>query len=687
VRMVNWDPRGKTALSDDEVIYREVKSKLYYINYKIEGEEGFLTIATTRPETILGDTAICINPNDERHKHLKGKRAIVPLINRSVPIIEDEYVSMEFGTGCLKVTPAHDLNDYELGIKHNLESIDIFNDDGTLNEKAQLFIGEDRFIVRDKITKSLKEIGQLDKIEEYTNNVGFSERTDAVIEPKLSMQWFLKMDTITKPALKNVMDDTIQLLPAKFKNTYRHWMENVRDWCISRQLWWGQRIPAYYLPNGDFVVAENDEKALSLAKEKDPSLEMKDLRQDEDVLDTWFSSWLWPISVFDGFKNPDNEDINYYYPTNDLVTAPEILFFWVARMIIAGYEYRGDKPFKNVYLTGIVRDKQGRKMSKSLGNSPDPIELISQYGADGVRTGMLFSSPAGNDLLFDIKLCEQGRNFANKIWNAFRLVKSWEVSEEEFKHDGAVRWFESCFNNTLLEVEDHFSKFRISDALMSVYKLVWNDFCSWYLEMIKPAYQAPIDRHTLEKTIELLEKLMKLLHPFMPFISEDIWHNIREREEKDCLIVAPWPQGGSIEGKLLEEATTAFEIVSQVRNLRAAKQLSPREPLTVTYKAQGHEERNTLEEYIIKLGNLESFTPTDKTDDTPSFIVAGVEYFIPLGNLINLDEEREKLQKELDYVVGFKASIMKKLNNERFVSSAPEQVVENERKKLADAEH
>ncbi|MBL6445963.1 valine--tRNA ligase [Fulvivirga sp. 29W222] len=689
VRMVNWDPQGKTALSDDEVIHKEVQSKLYYVNYKIEGEDTFLTVATTRPETILGDTAICINPNDPRHQHLKGKRALVPLINRSIPIVEDDYVSMEFGTGCLKVTPAHDINDYELGIKHNLESIDILNDDGTLNEKAQLFVGEDRFVVRKKISKELDAIGQLSKVEDYTNNVGFSERTNAVIEPKLSMQWFLKMEDITKPALENVMNDEIQLIPPKFKNTYSHWMENVRDWCISRQLWWGHQIPAYYLPNGKYVVGVTKEKAFEKAKELDANITIDQLTQDEDVLDTWFSSWLWPISVFDGFKNPDNPDINYYYPTNDLVTAPEILFFWVARMIIAGYEYKGEKPFKNVYLTGIVRDKQGRKMSKSLGNSPDPIELIKEYGADGVRTGMLFSSPAGNDLPFDVKLCEQGRNFANKIWNAFRLVKSWEVDEnlDGAHNEAPIAWFQARFDQTLTEVEDHFSKFRISDALMSTYKLIWNDFCSWYLEMVKPEYQKPIDPKTLESTINFFEKLMKVLHPFMPFISEELWHELKERDSKDCIIVAEWPKAGQYDKNILASAEQAFEIITNIRNIRNSKQISLKELLTLKIKSENFDQFSTFTSVMLKLANLETIQSTDqKEDNAASFVIKGDEFFIPLAGSIDLDKEREELQKELEYTRGFLTSVDKKLSNERFVNNAPPQVVEMEKKKKADAE-
>ncbi|UII23282.1 valine--tRNA ligase [Fulvivirga ligni] len=689
VRMVNWDPQGKTALSDDEVIHKEVQSKLYHVNYKIEGEDTFVTIATTRPETILGDSAICINPNDERYTHLKGKRALVPLINRSIPIIEDEYVTMEFGTGCLKVTPAHDINDYELGMKHNLESFDILNDDGTLNETAQMYVGEDRFVVRKKIAKELDALGQLNKVEDYPNKVGFSERTDAVIEPKLSTQWFLKMEDITKPALENVMNDEIQLIPPKFKNTYRHWMENVHDWCISRQLWWGHQIPAFYLPNGTFVVAKTKEEALVKALEKDSSITIDQLTQDEDVLDTWFSSWLWPISVFDGLNNPDNEDINYYYPTNDLVTAPEILFFWVARMIIAGYEYRGEKPFKNVYLTGIVRDKQRRKMSKSLGNSPDPLDLIKQYGADGVRTGMLFSSPAGNDLLFDEKLCEQGRNFSNKIWNAFRLVQGWEVDKnlDGSYNATAIAWFKSRFKQTLAEVEDHFTKFRISDALMSIYKLIWDDYCSWYLEMIKPEYGQPIDAQTLEQTIDFNEQLMKLLHPFMPFLSEELWHELRERSEEDCLIIAEWPKPEAIDEQLLADAALAFEVVTNVRNIRTTKQISFKEALELKVKSEQFDTFNNFQFIIKKLANISSLEAvSDNVESALTFVVNADEFFIPVSGSIDIEKEKEELQKELEYTQGFLKSVDKKLSNERFVNNAPEQVVAAEQKKKADAE-
>ena len=687
IRMVNWDPQGKTALADDEVIHKEVQSKLYYVSYGIEGSDETVTIATTRPETILGDTAVCINPNDERYKHLHGKTAIVPLVNRAVPIILDEYVAMDFGTGCLKVTPAHDINDYELGEKHKLASIDIFNDDGTISDAGELYIGMDRFAVRKQIVRDLEEAGNLVKIEDYVNNVGFSERTDAVIEPKLSTQWFVAMDELTKPAYENVMDDEVQLVPPKFKNMYRHWMENVRDWCISRQLWWGQQIPAWYLPNGEFVVAVNEEEALKLAREKDDSLTMDDLTRDEDVLDTWFSSGLWPISVFDGFKDPNNADINYYYPTNDLITAPEILFFWVARMILYGYEYRGDKPFRNVYLTGIVRDKQGRKMSKSLGNSPDPIELMKKYGADGVRTGMLFSSPAGNDLLFDEKLCEQGRNFSNKIWNAFRLVDGWEIDDKlDNPNKVAIDWFEAKFNKAFAEVESHFSKFRISDALMTSYKLVWNDFCSTYLEIIKPEFGQPIDRETYERTQEFFENVLKLMHPFTPFLTEELWHAFAKREN-DYLITAEWPKGGPINEEILRAGEEAAEVVGQIRNIRSDKQLSPKHALELHIRARHRSRLELFSDIIIKRANLSAFEfVDDKPANATGFVIKGDEFFVPLSDEVDSEMEKEKLQKELEYAKGFKNSVAKKLSNERFVNNAPDQVVENERKKLADAE-
>jgi valyl-tRNA synthetase len=687
-RMVNWDPQGKTALADDEVIHKEVNSKLYHVAYQIEGEEDKVTIATTRPETILGDTAVCINPNDERYAHLHGKTAIVPLVNRRVPIILDDYVAMDFGTGCLKVTPAHDLNDYELGVKHKLQSIDIFNEDGTVSEAGELFVGKDRFVVRKEIVAELEKSGQLNKIEEHTNNVGFSERTNAVIEPKLSTQWFVEMKELTKPAYENVINDNVQLVPPKFKNMYRHWMENVRDWCISRQLWWGQQIPAWYMPDGEFVVAMNEEEALKLAQEKDGTLSLADLTRDEDVLDTWFSSGLWPISVFDGFKNPDGDDINYYYPTNDLVTAPEILFFWVARMIMYGYEYRGEKPFNNVYLTGIVRDKQGRKMSKSLGNSPDPIELMKKYGADGVRTGMLFSSPAGNDLLFDVKLCEQGWNFSNKVWNAFRLVDGWQVDDKlTSENDIAVQWFRAKFNATLVEIEDHFAKFRISDALMTTYKLVWNDFCSLYLEMVKPVFGEPIDKETFDHTSVFFEQVVKLLHPFMPFISEEIWHGFQDRDKEDYLIISAWPKPEQVDQALLNDGELAFEIVTQIRNIRNAKQLSPKVKLDLQVRTKSPAKFDSFAAIICKMSNLEEINFVEQSPkNASSFVIKGDEFFVPLEGEVDSEKEKEALQKELDYTNGFLNSVSKKLSNERFVNNAPEQVITNERKKMADAE-
>ena len=697
MRMVNWDPVGKTALSDDEVNHKDVQSKLYYINYAIEGaDDEFLTIATVRPETIMADSAICVNPNDERYKHLKGKKAIIPLINRSIPIIEDDYVTMDFGTGCLKVTPAHDMNDYELGRKHNLDVIDILNEDGTLNAKARIFIGEDRFVARKKVVKELESKGHLNKTEDYKSSVGFSERTDAVIEPRLSLQWFLKMKEITAPALTHVMNDDIQLIPSKFKNTYNHWMSNVRDWCISRQLWWGHRIPAWYDEEGFFVVAKTEAEALSVYKTQKPEGKAQTLMQDGDVMDTWFSSWLWPIAVFDTtvFKdgNKGNKDLNYYYPTNDLVTAPEILFFWVARMIIAGYEYRGEMPFKNVYLTGIVRDKQGRKMSKSLGNSPDPLDLISTFGADAVRTGMLFSSPAGNDLLYDEKLIEQGRNFANKIWNAFRLVKGWTVmqpGENEIPPENtvAIAWFESKFNQSLTELNDHFSKFRMSDALHLIYKLIWDDFCSWYLEMIKPEFGKPIDAATYSKTIEFFEHLLKALHPFMPFITEELWHELRERPAADCVITASWPVAGSVNEAILEEGTTAFEIITEIRNIRNAKGISPKEVFKLSVSTDNKSFIPSFWPIIRKLSNVGEVTlGRDKVSNAASFIIKSTEFFIPLERKIDSTREREEILKDLEYLRGFMQSVDKKLSNEKFVSSAPPAVIEMERRKKADAE-
>jgi valyl-tRNA synthetase len=685
VRMVNWDPSAQTALSDEEVIHKEVNSKLYHIAYNIEGSDEKLTIATTRPETILGDSAICVNPNDTRYTHLKGKKAIVPLVNRVIPIIFDEYVDMEFGTGALKITPAHDINDYQLGDKHGLETIDILNDDGTLSKNAQLYIGKDRFEVRKEIAVDLEKEGFLVKTEEYKNKVGFSERTDAVIEPKLSMQWFCKMEEFSKPALEHVMNDDIQFHPAKFKNTYRHWMENIKDWCVSRQLWWGQQIPAFFYEGNKFVVAETKEEALILAQKEKSDVTLADLRQDEDVLDTWFSSWLWPISVFDGIRNPDNEEINYYYPTNDLVTAPEILFFWVARMVMAGYEYQGKLPFKNVYLTGIVRDKQGRKMSKSLGNSPDPIDLMGIYGADGVRVGMLLSSPAGNDLPFDEGLCEQGRNFSNKIWNAFRLIKGWEVADIDQPESAkqAINWFENKISKSITEIDESYSKYRISEALMTTYKLVWDDFCSWYLEIVKPNYGSPIDKITYQKTIENLEKLLKLLHPFMPFLSEEIWHLIDDR--KNDIIVSDWPKSEKVDEIILDDFDIVSEVVSSIRNFRIQKQIPNKEQISLFVKLNQSHCKN-MDSIICKLGNIEKVEYTDnEIDGSFSFRVKSNEYFIPLEGNVDLDAELEKLQKELDYTKGFLKSVNGKLNNENFVKGAPEQVVANERKKQADA--
>ncbi|HRX67806.1 MAG TPA: valine--tRNA ligase [Tenuifilaceae bacterium] len=691
VRMVNWDPQAKTAVSDEEVIYREVKSKLYYLNYKIDGEDGFVTIATTRPETILGDTAVCVNPNDPRYTNLKGKRVLVPLINRSVPIIYDEYVDVEFGTGALKVTPAHDINDYMLGDKHNLESVDIFNDDGTMSPAAQLYIGMDRFEVRKVIVKDLEAAGNVAKIEDYTNKVGYSERTDAVIEPKLSMQWFLDMKEISKPALDSVMNGDINIYPHKYVNTYRHWMENVKDWCLSRQLWWGHRIPAWYLPEGGYVVAKNEEEALKLAREKsgNQSLQISDLRQDEDVLDTWFSSWLWPISVFDGINHPDNEDIKYYYPTDELVTAPEILFFWVARMIIAGYEYLGEKPFKNVYLTGIVRDSQKRKMSKQLGNSPDPLDLIAKYGADGVRVGMLLCSAAGNDLLFDESLTEQGRNFSNKIWNAFRLVMGWQVDESLAQPQSAkvaVEWFNNLLNREIAQIDDDFSKYRLSEALMNVYKLFWDEFSSWFLEMVKPAYQQPIDGVTYKAVLEIFDKLLAILHPFMPFITEELWHHLYPRKEGESIMVCQMPKAESIDTQLLEKVELMKEVVAGVRNLRQEKNIPNKDALSLMVKSE-EKFGEGIESVIVKLAGLDLLSYVeDKVDGAGSFLVKSTEFFIPLDGFVNPEEEIKKITEELNYTKGFLQSVQKKLSNERFVNGAPAQVVEVERKKQADSE-
>lgn len=696
-RMVNWDPQARTTVSDEEVIMKEVNQKLVYLRYPLVGEDGEgrmeqgVVIATTRPETIMADVAICVNPADERYQHLIGKKVLIPLINRAIPIIADDYVEMEFGTGCLKVTPAHDINDYELGKRHNLPIIDLLNEDGTLNEKAQILVGEERFVARKKIVKMLEESGNLVKVEEYRSNVGHSERTDSVIEPRLSEQWFLKMEKISKPAFENVMNDTVQLIPAKFKNTYRHWMENVRDWNISRQLWWGHRIPAYYLNDGTIIVAKSKREALRKAQHEYQlfALTEEDLTQDPDVVDTWFSSWLWPISVFNGIKEPDNADVNYYYPTNDLVTAPEILFFWVARMIIAGYEYRGQYPFKNVYLTGIVRDKQGRKMSKSLGNSPDPIDLIDKYGADSIRTGMLFSSQAGNDLPYDEKLIEQGRNFGNKIWNAFRLVKGWTVDSELPVPEGsklAVQWFESELNQTLAEVQDHFSKFRISDALNSVYKLIWDDFCAQYLEMIKPGFEQPIDLSTYDSTLDFFDRLMRLLHPFMPFISEEIWQNIIERRENDSICIAHFPHAAEFDHALLNDFDILFELVSSIRNLRNAKGISPKTALPLAIRTESTERYNALTPLIEKLANVEGLSYVAGEAEGTSFRVKSDEFFVNLADELDVEAERENLLRELEYTKGFLDSVMKKLSNERFVANAKGDIVEKERAKQADAE-
>ena len=697
VRMVNWDPQGKTAVSDEEVIRKEVNSKLYYIRYKVVSEKGgssrHLTIATTRPETIMADAAICINPNDERYTHLHGKKVLIPLINREIPVILDEYVTMDFGTGCLKVTPAHDLNDYELGQKHNLPVIDILNDDGTLNENAKILVGEDRFAARKKIAVLLETAGSLEKIEEYKSQVGFSERTDAVIEPKLSMQWFCKMEDMAKPALDYVLEGEIKLIPEKFINTYRHWMENVKDWCISRQLWWGQQIPAWYLPNGQFVIAKTREEAFEEAKNNSnpiPDLNAEDLRQDEDVLDTWFSSWLWPISVFDGFKDPNNADINYYYPTNDLVTAPEILFFWVARMIMAGHEFRGQAPFKNVYLTGIVRDKLGRKMSKSLGNSPDPLELIEKFGADGVRVGMLLCSPAGNDLMFDESYCEQGRNFANKIWNAFKLIKGWEVDQSlPNNNQVAIEWFDSRFNQALTEIEDNFAQYRLSEALMATYKLVWDDYCAWYLEMIKPVYLQPIDSETYNSTVAFFENILKILHPFMPFITEELWHDelFGERALEDCCIVAQLPSYGKINTRLLADVENVKQIITQVRNIRNSKQISPKEKLSLSVKANSDVQYMDFELIISKLGNISDFdVVADKINNAASFMVSTDEFYVPLEETLDPVEECARLKKEQDYLTGFLRSVNSKLGNERFMANAKPEIIEVELRKKADAE-
>ena len=710
IRMVNWDPQGLTGVSDEEVIRKEVNQKLYYIRYLVKSERPnvgktesqndkglndneYLTIATTRPETIMADAAICINPNDGRYLHLHGKTVLIPLINREIPVILDEYVTMDFGTGCLKVTPAHDLNDYELGQKHNLPVIDILNDDGTLNEKAQILVGDDRFAARKKIAVLLEDDGFLEKVEDYKSQIGFSERTDAVIEPKLSMQWFCNMEEMAKPALEYVLKGDIKLIPEKFVNTYRYWMENIKDWCISRQLWWGQQIPAWYLPNGQFVIAKTREEAFEEAKNlmySVSNLKSQDLKQDEDVLDTWFSSWLWPISVFDGIKDPNNADINYYYPTNDLVTAPEILFLWVARMIMAGHEFRGEIPFKNVYLTGIVRDKLGRKMSKSLGNSPDPLVLIEKFGADGVRVGMLLCSPAGNDLMFDESYCEQGRNFANKIWNAFKLIKGWEVDENlKNPNELAIKWFESKFNQALIDIENDFTQYRLSEALMATYKLVWDDFCAWYLEMIKPVYLQPIDRETYHKTIKFFENILKILHPFMPFITEELYHDelFGDRTESDCCIVAQLPIYGKINTQLLTGVELVKQIVTQVRNIRNNKQLSPKEKLQLSVKATSAIPYINYEQIICKLANIDNFNNVDnKMVGAVSFIIGTDEFYVPLAESLDLVAECGRLKKDKEYLHGFLRAVNSKLSNEKFMSNAKHDIIEIERRKKMDAE-
>ncbi|MGE4347685.1 MAG: valine--tRNA ligase [Flavobacteriaceae bacterium] len=691
-RMVNWDPEAKTTLSDEEVIYEERQGKFYHLNYKIVGSDEYITIATTRPETILGDTAICVNPNDERYTHLKGKKAIVPIANREIPIIFDEYVDMEFGTGALKVTPAHDVNDKVLGDKHNLEIIDIFNEDATLNSFGMHYQGKDRFVVREEIAKELEQIGALIKTETHLNKVGTSERTKAVIEPRLSDQWFLKMEDLVKPALKAVLEtEEIKFYPKRFDNTYKHWLENITDWNISRQLWWGQQIPAYYYGEGkeDFVVAETIEEALELAKQKtnNPQLTTDNLKQDKDALDTWFSSWLWPMSVFGGILNPENEEYKYYYPTNDLVTGPDIIFFWVARMIIAGYEYEGEKPFSNVYFTGIVRDSQRRKMSKSLGNSPDPLDLIEKFGADGVRCGLLLSASAGNDILFDEELCNQGKGFANKIWNAFRLIKGWEVADiAQPEHSKvAVNWFENKFQKTLAQINDDFDKYRISDALMAIYKLTWDDFCSWYLEMIKPGYQQPIDKVTFDKTIDILEDLLKLLHPFMPFLTEEIWQHITERTPEQALVIASYPKETSFDENIISGFDFVTEVISGVRTIRKDKNIPFKEAIEL--KVINNEKSvSDFDTIIMKLTNVSALEyVNDAVNGALTFRVKSNEYFVPVSGNINIEEEIKKLTEELEYTKGFLASVEKKLSNEKFVAGAPEQVIANERKKQADA--
>ena len=691
VRMVNWDPSALTALSDEEVIYKESQGKLYYLRYKVEGTDKYIVVATTRPETILGDTALCVNPNDERYKWLSDDaRVIVPLVGRSIPVIRDEYVDLEFGTGALKVTPAHDVNDYMLGEKYGLDTIDIFNDNGTINDKVGLYVGMERFECRKVIEGDLATAELLERVEPYTNNVGYSERTGVAIEPKLSMQWFLSMEELAKPATKAVLEDVIKFVPAKYKNTYRHWMENIKDWCISRQLWWGHRIPAYYLPKGGYVVAESAEEALALAREKDASLSMADLRQDEDVLDTWFSSWLWPISVFDGINNPNNPEIEYYYPTNDLVTGPDIIFFWIARMIMAGYEWRGEKPFSNVYFTGIVRDKIGRKMSKQLGNSPDPLELIAKYGADGMRVAMLMSASAGNDVMFDEALCEQGRNFGNKIWNAYRLINMWEIDERLEQSEAcreAIEWFDEVLRERIARIESDMAQYRISEAFTELYRLFWDDFSGWYLEMVKPAYQQPADAKTIARTKYYFDMLLRLLHPFMPFITEEIWQDLKPEADVKSIVIARLPEvERAANERVLSRFALAEEIITAIRNVRKQKNIAQKEALALHYIA----DENYPAEYeavIAKMGNLREVSAVTEKDATAAaFIVKTTQYFVPMEGKIDREAELKKLGDDLSYYEGFLASVMKKLSNERFVSSAPEKVVANERAKQADAE-
>ena len=691
VRMVNWDPAALTALSDEEVIYKEEHSKLFYLRYKIEGEDGYAIVATTRPETIMGDTAMCINPNDPKNEHLKGKKVIGPLVGRAIPVIEDEYVDVEFGTGCLKVTPAHDVNDYMLGEKYNLQSINIFNDDATISEAAGMYVGMDRDAVRKQIVKDLDAAGLLEKVEDYNNKVGYSERTHVAIEPKLSMQWFLKMEHLAEIALKPVLEGDIQFYPSKYVNLYRHWLENIKDWCISRQLWWGHQIPAYYLPEGGYVVAETAEEALKLAKEKvGDHITMEDLRQESDCLDTWFSSWLWPLSLFDGILNPDNEEFKYYYPTNDLITGPDIIFFWVARMIMAGEEYQKEVPFKKVYFTGIVRDKLGRKMSKSLGNSPDPIELIDKYGADGVRVGMMLTAPAGNDLPFDEALCEQGRNFCNKMWNALRLVKGWKVDETLPQPETAkmaMKWFEERFQQVLQETNDNLDKYRLSDALMGIYKLVWDDFCSWYLEMVKAPMGKAIDGVTYNATVTFFENLMKILHPFMPFITEDIWHLLKERQDGDDLIIAQQPAQKVVDNDILNQFLFTQDVINNIRKIRAEKNISMKEAIELIVVDKDGSVNKEFDSVIMKLCNVSSVNyVTENPQDAFGFLVKATEYFIPVTDNIDTEAEIKKLEEELAYAQGFLKSVEAKLSNEKFVNGAPAAVVDKERKKKSDAE-